>query len=391
VIPARYGSERFPGKPLALIDGVPMVVQVLRNVAQAATVDRVVVATDDDRIAEVVRAAGGEAVMTPSELPSGSDRVWAVAETSTADIIVNVQGDEPLLPAAVVDGIVRRLQDATDCDIATPVVRTPRITASSPDVVTVACSEDGIAHYFSRSTIPFGIEEVLRHVGVYAYRREALERFVRAPVGALEAIEKLEQLRALSLGLRIAAVEVDVVLHAVDRAEDVAAVERLLASPGCAPTTGPVRLVVLDVDGVLTDGRIAYLGDAQLVSFDVKDGYGVVAMREAGIEVAVLTARDSVALRHRAAELGITHLRTSVTDKVAALAALAGGLGVPLAEVCYVGDDVPDVAVMATAGLSAAPADAAPAARAAATIVLAAPGGRGAVRELADRLLGGMR
>jgi 3-deoxy-D-manno-octulosonate 8-phosphate phosphatase (KDO 8-P phosphatase) len=389
VIPARYGSERFPAKPLALIDGVPMVVRVLRNVAQAATVDRVVVATDDDRIADAVREAGGEAVITASELPSGSDRVWAVAEPSSAAIVVNVQGDEPLLPATIVDALVRRLLDADDCDIATPVVRGARITASSPDVVTVACSEAGIAHYFSRSTIPYGAEEVLRHVGVYAYRRDALERFVRAPVGALEAVEKLEQLRALSLGLRIAAVDVDVVLHAVDRPEDVAAVERLLAAPEATAPVARARLVVLDVDGVLTDGRIAYLGDAQLVSFDVKDGYGIVALRHAGIEVAALTARDSPALRHRAAELGIVHLRTNVVDKVAELAALAREVGVTLAETCYVGDDVPDVAVMATAGLSAAPADAAPEARAAATVVLAAAGGRGAVRELARLLLDG--
>ena len=152
---------------------------------------------------------------------------------------------------------------------------------------------------------------------------------------------------------------------------------------------GPVRLVVLDADGVLTDGRIAYLGDgAQLVSFDVKDGQGIVALREAGVEVAILSARDSPALRHRAAELGIGHVLVSVSDKASELAALADRLGIALAEACYVGDDVADLAPMALCGLSAAPADAVEPVRQAAVIVLAHPGGRGAVRELADLLLG---
>jgi 3-deoxy-manno-octulosonate cytidylyltransferase (CMP-KDO synthetase) len=239
VIPARYASERFPGKPLAPIAGVPMVVRVLRNVAVATTVGRVAVATDDDRIAAVVRAAGGEAVMTDAALPSGSDRVWAVASSSAADIVVNVQGDEPLLPASVVDALVQRLLDDDGCDVATPVVAVPGHVASAPDVVTVATTADGRALYFSRSSIPHGADPVLRHIGVYAYRRAALEQFVAAPVTTLETQEKLEQLRALALGLRIAAVPVDVHAHAVDRPEDVDVVERLLTARDATRPGGP--------------------------------------------------------------------------------------------------------------------------------------------------------
>jgi 3-deoxy-manno-octulosonate cytidylyltransferase (CMP-KDO synthetase) len=388
VIPARYGSERFPGKPLALISGVPMVVRVLRNVADASRLTAVLVATDDARIADVVLAAGGDVAMTDPDLPSGSHRVWAAAADRSEDIIVNVQGDEPLLPGRVVDALVEQLVADHTCDIATPVIRIPRLSAMAPDVVTVARDDTGRALYFSREVIPHGADSVWRHVGVYAYRRDALRRYVQSAPTELERVEKLEQLRALSIGLRIAAVEVDVVAHAVDRPEDILSVEAALEGRNPASDLSSVRLVVLDVDGVLTDGRISYQGEAdQLLSFDVKDGFGIVALRRAGIHVAIISSRDSAALHRRAAELGITEVRTSVDDKGAELLRLVEHLGVPLSSACYVGDDAPDLPPMKLAGLSAAPADAMSNVRAAATIKLERRGGHGAVRELADLLL----
>lgn len=393
VVPARYASSRFPGKPLALIAGVPLVVRAVRIAQGSSRATKVLVATDDERILSAVREAGAEAVMTSPEAPSGTDRVWEATAGQAADIVVNLQGDEPLLAPSVLDLLIERLVADESLDMATPAVLTSRADAHPADVVTVACDDDGAARYFSRSVIPWGVDPVWRHIGVYAYRRDALDRFVAAGPSVLERAESLEQLRALALGLRIGVVEVEGVLHAVDRPADVAGVERLLARgpipAGVTGAAGSVRLVVLDVDGVLTDGRISYLGDgAQLVSFDVKDGQGIVALRAAGVEVAIVSARDSPALRHRAAELGIVHLRLAVGDKAAELATLAGGLGVALADVCYVGDDVADLAPMALCGLSAAPADAAAPVLAAAMLVLTRRGGRGAVRELADQLLG---
>lgn len=228
VIPARYGSQRFPGKPLALIDGVPMIVRVLRNVQQAALVERVVVATDDERIATVVRRDGGDVMMTPTDLASGSDRVWAVARRLDCEIIVNVQGDEPLLPGSVVDSMITTLMGKAEFDLVTPVVQVPRASVVSADEVTVARSDDGAALYFSRSVIPWGADPVWRHIGVYGYRRRALEIFVAGVPAGVERAERLEQLRALSLGLRVCAVPVDFVSVAVDRPGDVVAVERLL-------------------------------------------------------------------------------------------------------------------------------------------------------------------
>lgn len=389
VIPARYASQRFPGKPLTLIAGVPMIVRVMRNVHQATLVERVLVATDDERIAGVVGDAGGDVVMTSPELASGSDRVWAAAGGAGLDVLVNVQGDEPLLSAAVIDALVERLGDPA-FDLSTPVVSAPRASALSVDAVTVARDEHGRALYFSRQVIPHGADPVWRHIGVYAWRTPALERFVAQPPTTLERSEKLEQLRALSLGLRIAAVEVHGRTHAVDRPEDVPVVERLLGAGDEADGGRPsrVRLVVLDVDGVLTEGRISYLGDEeQLMSFDVKDGHGIKSLLDAGVQVAVMSKRDSPALRRRARELGITSVHAAVADKGQELTALADALGVPLAEVCFVGDDRPDLPAMALAGLSAAPLDAVAEVREAAAVRLQRPGGRGAVRELADLLL----
>lgn len=366
-----------------------MVVRVMQNIEQSRNIDEVLVATDDERIATAVRDAGGTAVMTAPELPSGSDRVWAAIAAVEASVVVNVQGDEPLLPASVVDALVAELEDDL-FDLATPVIGVSRLAAASPDVVTVARDDDGTARYFSRSTIPHGADPVWRHIGVYAYQRAALERFVAAPPSALEQIEKLEQLRALSLGLRIAAVEVDTHTHAVDRPEDIAVVERVLGGISLDAGVVDVQLLVLDVDGVLTDGRISYVGDEeQHMSFDVKDGHGIVALRRAGIEVALITGRDSPAMRRRAAELGIVNVCAGIDDKAAELRRLSGALDVPLGAVCYIGDDEPDLPAMALAGVSAAPADATPAVRAAATIVLGHAGGQGAVRELADLLLHG--
>lgn len=392
VIPARYASQRFPGKPLALIAGVPMVVRVMRNVQRASLVDRVVVATDDARIADVVGDAGGDVVMTSPELASGSDRVWAAVGGDGLDVVVNVQGDEPLLAADVVDALVERLLDDTTFELSTPVVSIPRASALSADVVTVARDEHGRALYFSRQTIPYGSDPVWRHVGVYAWRPAALERFVARPPTILERSEKLEQLRALSLGISIAAVEVHGHTLAVDRPQDVPAVERLLGSGADVGVGGHrpsgVQLVVLDVDGVLTEGRISYLGEEeQLLSFDVKDGHGIRSLLEAGVRVALMSKRESPALHRRARELGITSVHAAVGDKGPELVALAASLDVPLGDVCFVGDDLPDLPAMALAGLSAAPLDAVDEVRVAAAIQLQRPGGRGAVRELADMLL----
>ena len=231
VIPARYGAQRFPGKPLALIAGRPLIQRVYDQAQQATRLDRVVVATDDERIADVVREFGGEVVLTSPTCPSGTDRAAEVARQCDCDVIVNIQGDEPLMQPAMidqlVDGLAVHAMATLACRIETPV------TLANPNVVKVVFAGNGNALYFSRHPIPFvrdaGVTAThYKHLGIYAYRRDCLLRFVQLPQSVLEQTEKLEQLRALENGIAIKVLVTPFDSVGVDTPEDVLLVEKIL-------------------------------------------------------------------------------------------------------------------------------------------------------------------
>lgn len=230
VIPARMAAARLPGKPLADIDGLPMIVRVLRQ-AEAAGVGPVAVAAGDREIVDVVEAAGGRAVLTDPALASGSDRILAALQVldpeALHDTVINVQGDMPFVdPQAI--AACARLLDGDACDIATVVApEASDADRGNPDVVKAilaldATGREGRALYFTRSTL-YGDAPVWRHIGLYGYRREALARFHAAPPSALERREKLEQLRALELGLIIRAAVIDAAPISVDNPADLEA------------------------------------------------------------------------------------------------------------------------------------------------------------------------
>ena len=216
IIPSRFGSSRFPGKPLALLAGKPLVAWVVEAVKKAKTLDEVLVATDDSRIADAVAAYGGRAVMTPSELPSGTDRIaCAAGDFADDDILVNIQGDEPLIDPALIDALALKLRLSAKWDMATAV--TPLESAAdlaAKTVVKVVLDKEDGALYFSRAPIPCDRDHApdlasglyVRHLGIYAYRGAFLKRYVAEPRCALEATENLEQLRALYMGAKIAVV-----------------------------------------------------------------------------------------------------------------------------------------------------------------------------------------
>ena len=270
IIPSRFGSSRFPGKPLAMLAGKPLVAWVVEAVKKAKSLDEVLVATDDERIAETVRQYGGLAVMTPSALPSGTDRIACAAREHNAaaglsdfaddDILVNIQGDEPLIDPALVDELALKLRLNPKWDMATAV--TPIRSAAdfaAKTVVKVVLDRDDGALYFSRAPIPCDRDHTptfqtpeppnsqtsklpnlqtpkppnslyVRHLGIYAYRGAFLKRYIAEPPCALEQTEKLEQLRALWMGAKIAVVKTQDEGVGVDTPEDAERVARILAN-----------------------------------------------------------------------------------------------------------------------------------------------------------------
>lgn len=214
IIPARWGSTRLPQKMLADVAGKPLIVRTFEAAKRASTLDFVLVATDDARLKAAVEAAGGQAVLTDPELPSGSDRVWAAARELDADILVNLQGDEPLMPAAVIDATVQMLRNNDRFDVTTAAAPLEEAQLANPDVVKVVATEDGRALYFSRASVPFprGNQPpgplFRRHIGIYVYRREVLEAFCSWSPSPLEQMERLEQLRLLEHGRTIGVTDV---------------------------------------------------------------------------------------------------------------------------------------------------------------------------------------
>ena len=231
-IPARYASTRLPGKPLLMLGGKPMVQHVWERARQAQGISRVVVLTDDARVAQAVDFFGGEHQMTPEECASGTDRIAWAARDWDADAIVNVQGDEPLVDPAAISRLALHLAAHPEDGMATLAVPAAAGDLDNPHIVKVVLDRDGYALYFSRAPIPFprhpGGAAPLRHLGLYGYRRDTLLRLAALPPSPLERSESLEQLRALENGIRLRVLVVESAAQGVDTAEDAARVGQLL-------------------------------------------------------------------------------------------------------------------------------------------------------------------
>ena len=232
VIPARYASTRLPGKPLKDIAGKPMVVRVYERASQAGLVNETLVATDDERIKTAVEAAGGKAMLTRADHATGTDRLAEVVEAyPDVDLIVNVQGDEPLIDPGLIDDLAGLFEGEPELAMAT--VKTEiedEAEQKNPNNVKVVCDKAGYALYFSRSLMPYprkGGCPVYKHIGIYAYRRDCLLHYAKREPTPLEQAESLEQLRALENGYRIKVVETKAKFVGVDTVEDLARVNEI--------------------------------------------------------------------------------------------------------------------------------------------------------------------
>ncbi len=234
VIPARWGSTRFPGKPLHVLAGKPLIQHVWERCCSVAGVDRVIIATDDTRILEAAFSFGAEVALTSAKHPSGTDRIAEVAKNlASTGILLNVQGDEPFLDPKLAERLINSLRADPRAQMATAASPLPSADLDNPNCVKVVCDTDGNALYFSRSPIPCDRDgDVrplrLRHIGIYAFRRAFLLDFVKWKQTPLEKAEKLEQLRALEHGARIRVITTKSVGPGVDTPEDARAAEKLL-------------------------------------------------------------------------------------------------------------------------------------------------------------------
>lgn len=235
VIPARYGSTRLPGKPLADIAGKPMIQRVYEQVSKAQIISQVIVATDDQRVFDTVTSFGGEVMMTRADHPTGTDRLAEVAAAYTdIDVIINVQGDEPLIDPAVIDELAELFITRENLTMAT--VGSPLLEEEydEPSAVKVVVNQKGDALYFSRSLIPYPrnpfVTPALKHVGIYGYGREFLLTYAKLTPTPLEQTESLEQLRALENGYTIAVIKTDKRFVGVDTPDDLARVNEIFRS-----------------------------------------------------------------------------------------------------------------------------------------------------------------
>lgn len=236
VIPARFASSRFPGKPLAKINGSEMIAWVVRGAKKSSLLAEVLVATDDQKIAAVAESHGARAIMTDSDIPSGTDRIWAAVRKIDCDVVVNIQGDEPLVQEEWIQKLVRPFLLESTLEMSTLCCRLSANELQDKNVVKVIFDQHRKAIYFSRFPIPYSRGQFLeaqnklvwKHVGMYGYRKSFLEKFCAAPPADLEIAESLEQLRALDLGAKIEVGEIVSSSLGVDMPEDVARVEKIL-------------------------------------------------------------------------------------------------------------------------------------------------------------------
>ena len=396
VIPARYGSTRLPGKPLLDICGKPLIQRVWEVVSRVHGLDKIIVATDDERIAEVVRGFGGKALMTSADCQSGSDRVREVAQTVDADVYVNVQGDEPLLEPSAIEKLLEVFAHDSSVQVATLCSSISQEEAQSPNQVKVVRDHAGNALYFSRASLPFVREaneksDYFGHIGSYAYRKEALCSFTSLPASSLEQAEKLEQLRFLQAGIPIRVIEVPKMGVGVDTQEDLERVRTVVREKRKAEALERlkhVKLVVTDVDGVLTDGGLYYGPDGEyLKRFNAKDGLGVKLLQKAGIHVAIISGRDCFALRKRINDLGITDAILGQLDKQLAISKIKMQYKIKSEEVVFIGDDIPDMNIFDQCGVSVTVNDAPEYVKNMADIILNNNGGNAVFREIVDLII----
>lgn len=383
IIPARWGSSRLPGKPLLDLAGKPLIKHVVNLALNIKSASRVIVATDNKLIAEAAQDAGALVELSKVEFASGTDRVLSITKKYPSNLFINLQGDEPLVDPHDIEKMVAAFDDGAH-DIYTLCHPISSENAFDSHKVKVVSTEDQRALYFSRSAIPHGSSTYLQHLGVYGFTQAAVSKIKSLKPSILERQESLEQLRWLESGLTIGLVQASNSSLGVDTLEDAKHVSRILK-------LRQIKVLVCDVDGVLTDGRLYYGPNGEeLKSFHARDGHAIKELMRSGIKVVAASGRDSPALRSRLLDLGITYSILGESDKALSCQSISKHLSIPLNDFAFIGDDRIDIPGMNISGYSFAVSDAHPAVKGVASHLLTSKGGQAAISEIAELLLHGV-
>lgn len=375
-----------------------MIQRVWEQARKSKQAKSVVIATDDNRIHDVVEGFGGNVCMTSTEHRTGTDRIAEVARMIDADNYINVQGDEPFVRPEDIDTAIDLLNRNQDADISTLCHPISQYAALNENNVKVVFGHNGRAHYFSRSQIPFNRGDqqkstYYKHIGLYGYRKEVLDQYATLQHSSLEESEQLEQLRFLQAGYSIYVAVTEENGPAIDSPDDLRkAEEHLQGRRTETPKLNKIRLLITDADGVLSPATMIYgKKGEELKQFHVQDGLGLKRLMESGIKIAVVSGRGSEVLAYRLNELGINEYRFQVNNKAEACKEIMEEGGFSSSETLYIGDDLNDLPAFKVCGTTCTVADARDEVKSRADIILHHKGGEGALRELSDKILASKR
>ncbi len=336
IIPARMGSSRLPNKPLKQIAGKPLikwVVELAQNVNFKASL---IILTEDKIIKEYIESIGVECFLTDKLHKNGTARILEILDDIDSDFIINLQGDEPLVNPIDLNDLYEMI-NSSNADIATICHEVDSLEANAPSSVKVVFDIHQYALYFSRSKIPYGAKSFYSHKGIYAFKRNALEKIKFFKSSYLGDLEDLEQLQWLENNMSIKILITKNKSIGVDTQDDLMKAENALLSNN-------IKALICDVDGTLTNGLVWY-GDSgeELKSFNVKDGYAIKKLLSKGFKVGFLSGRDSEPLRIRSKELGVKFVKFNQSDKKKGCLELINEMKLQAENVAYIGDDESDI------------------------------------------------
>ena len=336
VIPARIGSKRLPNKLLIDIAGKPLISWVIEAALKVDFKAEVIVATDDNRIKKVSEDLGIKSFLTSSGIKNGTERILAILDHIDSDFIINLQGDEPLVNPIDLNNLHKAIK-SSDVDVASICHEVDNLEAEEPSNVKVVFDNNQNALYFSRSKIPYGAKTFYSHKGIYAFKREALQRIKYFKSSTLGNLEDLEQLHWLENNMSIKMLITKNKSIGVDTKDDLFKAENTLLANN-------IKALICDIDGTLTNGLVWYGDEGEkLKSFNVKDGSAIKKLLSKGFKVGFLSGRDSIPLRIRAKELGVEFVNFNQADKKKGCLDLISEMKLKAINIAYIGDDETDL------------------------------------------------